>query len=399
MIKERLPKSGSKTKMMRTPILLWGDLVKGKRAVTRRSLVGDSAHECMYAWVYLTDYLAIQRLLSKVTDLHPSKGQSVLADFDTKVWHLLNREIIDPHFQLNQKSFETICFLSGLMYSWKGSLSTVVELGQTFFTAIDKFQLIYALSKEAFDYKIDHLNWVGIDCSDFCNTTAQILHDRVRDRITLLTDWQAFTKKNEVLFHSRFVCSYAFPTTSALADFLCKNTDCTVIEDAFSTTKDEKTTYNHGQKEVFFSLDQLCAELHRTGFETFILDFYGDWPSGSEQCLVVKLLIVKKNHIDLGKLQTFTSYHGFKLLADHKLDTNSLMSTISSADWKKIQRNKRTSPVWGRTNTSEIISPFRSILDKMKIFLKGYRSYSLRGQNAERELLRHFNSQRSVEVD
>lgn len=381
---------------MRTPILLWGDLIKGKKAVTRRSLVGESAHECMYAWVYLTEYLAIHRLLSKITDLHPTNSKSALADFDAKAWHSLDRRVIDPHFQLNQKSFETLCFLSGLIYSWKGSLSTVVELGQTFFTAIDKFQLIYALSNEKFDYQISHLKWVGMDCSDFCNTTAQILHDRYRDKIALLTDWRSFKKKDEVLFHSRFVCSYAFPNTSTLADFLCKNTDCALIEDAFSTTKDEKTTYNHGQKEVFFNLDLLCAELHHAGFVTYILDFYGDWPSGSERCLVVKLLMVKRDRIDLDKLKNFVAYHGFKLERDLKSDIlNSLMSTISSADWKKIQLNKQISPVWGKTDTSEERPFLQSIRDKVKIFLKGYRSYSLQGRNAEKELLRYLSSIKS----
>lgn len=41
---------------------MWGDLVKGQKAVTRRTLVGFRAHECMYAWVYLTDYMAVKAL-------------------------------------------------------------------------------------------------------------------------------------------------------------------------------------------------------------------------------------------------------------------------------------------------------------------------------------------------
>ena len=46
----------------RLPVLLWGDIVKDGAPVLRRALAGTDAHDCMYAWVYLTDFLANRRL-------------------------------------------------------------------------------------------------------------------------------------------------------------------------------------------------------------------------------------------------------------------------------------------------------------------------------------------------
>ena len=42
--------------------MVWGDLVEYQKPIVRRTLVGDNAHECMYAWVYLTDFLNVKRL-------------------------------------------------------------------------------------------------------------------------------------------------------------------------------------------------------------------------------------------------------------------------------------------------------------------------------------------------
>lgn len=46
----------------RLPILLWGDIRKNSSPVLRRVVAGPNAHECMYSWVYLTDYLSVINL-------------------------------------------------------------------------------------------------------------------------------------------------------------------------------------------------------------------------------------------------------------------------------------------------------------------------------------------------
>ncbi|MEM9683849.1 MAG: hypothetical protein AAF942_11340, partial [Pseudomonadota bacterium] len=50
------------TPQPRLPFMVWGDLRSGGGPVLRRKLVGWRAHECMYAWVYLTDYLAVRKI-------------------------------------------------------------------------------------------------------------------------------------------------------------------------------------------------------------------------------------------------------------------------------------------------------------------------------------------------
>ena len=104
---------------MRVPFLIWGDLQKGKKAITRRSLVGKRAHECMYAGVYLTEYAAIKRLNneSQLLDSIAVEPTSALSNFDSKAWEILDRSFIDPHFQLNKLSFDVSILLNALVYS------------------------------------------------------------------------------------------------------------------------------------------------------------------------------------------------------------------------------------------------------------------------------------------
>jgi len=387
---------------MRTPILLWGDLVKKNKAVTRRSLVGEAAHECMYAWVYLTEFLAVRRLSSNLEKIKmKSEVCSILSDFNQKTWEMLDRKQIDPHFQLNKATFETPSLLNAIFYSRKNPLvlPSVVELGQTFFTAIDKFNLIETLSKDRFalNYNTSSINWIGIDNSEFCNTTSTTLHDAIQQNITIYPDWKEFVPHNESIFHSRFVCSYAFQSTASLADFLSDHFDCAVIEDAFSINPSEISVYNHGQRETFFNLTLLNKRMADANFETYVLDYYGDWPSGSAPCLVVKILFLKKNLLDLEKFKEFLTYHGFNFeLKDQSKEDilTSLLSKISSSQWKKIYRNKKTNPIWGKTEISEghlMKNLIKSFYNKFLIFKNGYRSYNLSGRNADEAIISYIN--------
>lgn len=84
----------------RVPILVWGDLVNMAKPVVRRTLVGQRAHECMYAWVYLTDYLLVKRIATTLKGMKLDKAMllQALGTFTT------NREI-DPHYQHNLEAW------------------------------------------------------------------------------------------------------------------------------------------------------------------------------------------------------------------------------------------------------------------------------------------------------
>ena len=200
--------------------------------------------------------------------------------------------------------------LNALIHSWNNSnvsLPAIVELGQTFFSFIEKFNLVQNLSIAHLNlnYNVENLQWIGIDNSEFCNTTAQILHGSYNQNIKIYKDWKSFQKEEYAIFHSRFVCSYAFQSTATLADYICENFDCALIEDAFSVTDNEEITHNHGQKELFFNINLFNQLLFNNNFETYILDYYGDWPAGSNQCLVVKMLIIKTGSINQEKFKSF----------------------------------------------------------------------------------------------
>lgn len=385
--------------MSRTPILLWGDLIKGKKAITRRSLVGNAAHECMYAWVYLTDYLATQRLQNELPSLQNSNSnESFLTNFDEITWNHLDRTKIDPHFQLNKSGFETSAYLNALLFSQKKKLSTIVELGQTFFAAIDKFALVHQVSKKHFklNFSPASIQWIGIDNSEFCNTTAQVLHNQFQSNITIYDDFSKFPKQSEAIFHSRFVCSYAFEKTLDLTNFLTDHFECAVIEDAFSTEEMDVLTQNHGQRETFFNLKEFQDVLNKKNYQLYLIDSYGDWPAGAERCFVVKLLIIKDGAIDLTKLENFLSFHGFSLSQAPNPKTDLLpylKNQISPSDWKKIYANKKTNPVWGKTNLTKH-SPLKTLMNRFKnrfaILKNGYSHYDLKGKNAEEELVRHL---------
>lgn len=379
---------------MRVPILLWGDVVSGEKAITRRTLVGERAHECMYAWVYLTDFLSIKRLTQKGDALKKIANFKFFKDFDSSAWNTLNRKEIDPHFQIISKQFETAGFMGGILRGLNNKeKATVAELGQTFFTFIDKFRFLEKLSNEPLDS--EQINWVGIDNSEFANITASTLHINHKN-ISFYNDWKDFKTNGNAIFHSRFVCSYAFPTTNAFADFISSNFSACVIEDAFSIVGKEVEVFNHGQRQLFFSLNDCVNKLRSQGFKVFLIDWYGDFPAGSEKCFVTKLLVFKESAVDLAAVCQHLSNHGLNfdpLKADIPDMLNYMDTRIDSKEWAKIKDNKLVNPVWSRTvvketNLSEDFKNIaRKIRNKFRIVKNGFHRHDLRGQNMDESIL------------
>ena len=82
----------------RLPLLLWGDVLAGRPSILRRALAGSDAHECMYAWVYMTDFIAHGNLLS----LLESKRIDIssIDEIDGELWSLVDRNVVDPQNQI-----------------------------------------------------------------------------------------------------------------------------------------------------------------------------------------------------------------------------------------------------------------------------------------------------------
>jgi len=115
----------------RVPLLLWGDLIRGGQPVLRRALAGPDAHECMYAWVYLTEYLALCRLQDALAAGGPIPRDVFFRWFDEKAWELLDRAVIDPHFQLVKESLQLMACVTALAGA-SPQRPQIVELGSTF---------------------------------------------------------------------------------------------------------------------------------------------------------------------------------------------------------------------------------------------------------------------------
>ncbi|PCJ50624.1 MAG: hypothetical protein COA74_02295 [Gammaproteobacteria bacterium] len=383
---------------MRIPILIWGDLQLGKKAVIRRSLAGNRAHECMYAWVYLTEYFAIKRLTDKITLLKSNveQTQSALHDFDSKAWQVLDRSAIDPHFQVNKTSFDVSVLLNALVYSnsiIKPS-AQIVELGQTFFTAIDKYKLVKLFSADKFDTDNTEIRWVGLDNSEFCNLTAVTLHPEMNKSINIFNDWSDFQADEGAIFHSRFVCSYAFQTTNQLVDYLVSNYSSIILEDAYSFDGTDFVTENHGQKQVFMHLEKLINKMICHGYDCHILDYYGDYPADAGRCLVVKMIFMKQADYNFEKLITFLTYHNLNInLKSTESVVKEMLSSINKKDWREIESNKKVNPVWGKTEKSTLSKwqKFKNrINNKLKLRATGYKSYNPTSINVEEEILRHL---------
>ncbi len=238
----------------RLPILLWGDLVRGSKPVLRRALAGFRAHECMYAWVYLTEYLALQRLLESLPGLENNVRASLFELFSNRLWSHIDRDRIDPHRQLDRSAFETMAHIVSLAAAHDQTQPLLVELGSTFFAGKTKFEIVNAVARERLsDWPQICPDWLGLDNSRFMRDVTLALHGE--KEIALLDDYAKFAGADRFsVFSSRFVATYAFHSGADFAGYLADRFSVAVVEDAHSTTNRDVDVTNHGQPETFFSL-------------------------------------------------------------------------------------------------------------------------------------------------
>lgn len=324
----------------RLPILLWGDIVEGETPVLRRALAGDPAHECMYAWVYLTDFLAHTSLLEQLGG--GTLSLESLGDLDGPAWESTARAEIDPHFQVSAESYHLITALACMTADWRET-PHIVELGSTFGTAVTKWAVVGHVAR-----KDRPMTYTGIDNSPLMARAAKVLHG---EELAVIDDVKALPPGSSSVLLSRFVASYVFPHATALLDWTVDNFEAFAIEDPFTVDGSDWNGQNHGQDETFFSLPLLVDGLIDAGYFVAMISAYSDWPAGTTRCHVVKLVGLRderswgafSHEFDRLSGQSITRVRGGQALLDR------LNSTVDEADWTRIKAAKASSPVWGPT--------------------------------------------------
>lgn len=381
----------------RFPMLLWGDLVKGSKPVLRRALAGDEAHECMYAWVYLTDYLAVCRVRDLLPDLNDDQRRRFFPILDGEIWNEIDRARVDPRFQISSSAFEMVALAAALAATGHDKSPSLVELGSTFFASKTKYEIVDAVAGACVpNWPGMSVDWIGIDNSSFVQDVTRLLHGR--DGVRLVSDVADFSENEtgdsaSVLF-SRFVASYVFPGGRAFAEYAAKRFDAVVIEDAFSTTDQDIEVQNHGQHETFYSLSETVAAFQAAGFQFFLLDSYPDYPSETVPCHVVKYAAVNSRFDVAGAFDHMKAL-GFQIdvnpVTDPSRVTGDLNEQISQDDWAQIKEAKAVSPVWGRTELGQKSnkpksdswwSRLKRRKPKFSLEAEGWAQYGMQGQMA-----------------
>ena len=378
----------------RLPILLWGDLVEDGAPVLRRALAGYRAHECMYAWVYLTDYLAHRRLLDALAGMAPESRRNLLDELDGDLWKRLNRAAIDPHFQLSKAGFEAVAHMACIAAAADERKPVFVELGSTFFASKTKLEIL----NRAADWPPLEPAWIGVDNSAFMHDATRALHGG--SAVRMVNDYHQVAEPERLaLFLSRFVASYAFSGGQPFADYLAGRFQAALIEDAYSTSGEDVRVSNHGQPEVFFSIPETFGRIEQAGFAIHVLDSYPDFPAGSAPCHVIRYLAAKKGVLN-DRANGSLAQLGFARLgapATAGMLLEQLNARITAKQWRIVERAKRESPVWGRTaydaGRKSLFASFRNLLGKGRAYA-GWRRYRLGGPLARREIERALDEEK-----
>ncbi len=351
-------------------MLIWGDIQKYVRPIVRRTLIGNSAHECMYAWVYLTDLL----LLKKYNEYLIDKNYQFKDLLDT-LEHLSNDRRVDPNFQFSRESY-IISMVISRYISFCDESVEIVELGSTFFNLKNKIDLILLKTQK----NRKQIIFIGIDNSDFMKDCTKVLHNDFIEKIKIIKNYNEYNKieKNNI-FTSRFVSSYAFKNTEEFIKFLRHgNFELLIFEEAFGIDGFDINTENHGQTITYFSLNKLISFANLDGYKLIILGIYPDNPALSGRCLVIRIMMIKeKLNFNLDSLINEIRIN-FPSIKDEIIINNlidEVKNITKNINWKIIDKYKLIEPVWGKSPVIQrnMIMKFTDFLFEIKIRIKtGY---------------------------
>jgi hypothetical protein len=345
----------------RLPFLLWGDLRKNKKALLRYALAGEEAHLPIYFYVYLREYFEYKKLA--VTSLKAKSLKDLKTKlkrlFPNKLWLLENDQILRAYF------IKTVGDYENKLNVW--------ELGSTLFTISTKVDyLIGAFGKKT---KIDYH---GIEKNEYLSQLSKILHPscKVYPDIKHINPLK---KKNKNLFVSRFVSSYVFKNTDALADQISLF-DYAFLTEPFNFNGGDCVRYNHGLPNTFFDFCALLNRLHAT-HNLFSAGYYYDHPAGTAPCFVCDLVIVAKNAKHSQSIQTKLnqSFDTFERIGDPAAFMKRVRSEINKKEKTILKVSKLLNPVWGKVDLSN--QPMKIVLSLIKSILPSYKKYNFKFNN------------------
>jgi hypothetical protein len=300
----------------------------------------------------------------------------------------------------------------------EGRLHAIAELGSTFFASQVKFKLINCVAEQSIRRLATYSpRWTGIDNSRFMHDVARLLDNGLQT--DFLADFAAYEPNGaSAALISRFVASYIFGNAESLGDYIADRFDVAVIEDAYSPTASDIEVYNHGQREHFLSFGKLTERLAARDVDVYVLGSYPDFPAGTHRCHVVRYIAAKRS---LSMATTFDEAErmGFRKPLSRKAVkgprfVEELNDRVDDDMWKRVERAKQASPVWGPTppgdtaqqdNLPTLFARIRAMLTGSKpsgvrisneLKQSGWNNYHLDGQLAADEIERALREQQRL---
>ena len=339
----------------RIPINIWGDVrLKGLPPVVRRVLCGIDAHDCMFAWVYLNEFLTLAEMKGGTNFQDPTKelikGNGLLSSN----FEILRKRTQDPQSQVTQDLITIFFPLALAIKLSKGNEIEFCELGSTFFSSIEKLEIARLVSNLSGSF--NEILFTGIEYSQFLRRAGEFCHQDYK--IRYFTSWDQWEPERKYTFClSRFVASYAMKSTDVILKWLQKfKVFC--ITEIFNSESSEFECWENGLPVRFFNLSAFIDTMVKNGWVMYLTDAFPDYTcEENHKCLVGRIFGIKQDYAsNIGFLDHLTKYPDFATAFSSSLIQAGTGAAIlertigqkSKSEWKKIMSYKNIYPIWGR---------------------------------------------------
>lgn len=329
--------------MERLAFLQWGDLRKNKKAILRYALTGEEAHLPVYLYVYLkelNEYDSLEKEKIHATCLKKLR-ETIEKKKPEKQWLLADDQIyrVALAFYLGLKKTINVYELGSTICNFKAKLSYLEK----------------ALRKKT------RINYIGIEKNEF----LIFLSNKLNAKQKIVKNLPKITEKNNSLFISRYVASYAFKKTEDFSNHLIQY-KYAFISEPFYYQDCDFSTHNHGLLNVFFDFHKFYEEINKT-HDIFSTSAFLDYPSGTDLCIVMNLVLLKRGKIGTERIKRKLNAFGISCDAVSKEFKKEILFSHSENDIQKIKFSKWLNPVWGNTDLSKEGN-------SMQRFFKGYKT-------------------------
>jgi hypothetical protein len=347
----------SDPELRRLPLLVWGDAFpSGDRPQVRRVLAGADAHECMYAWVYLNEQLAVREM----ADAARRQAYTPLCSLDElRVrFQALKSAATDPQSQISDELLDTFMPAAMFLTAAGADNAEFCELGSTFLASIEKLDLCSRILGTPLERA--KVLFSGIEYSPFLRRSSTYFHPHDMVRLSITPDeWQ---RTRESVFHiSRFVGSYAFRSTESFASELSRS-DAFHIIDVFNLETADFHSWDLGLPITFFNFPALIDTLMDSGFELFLTRVDPEFhAAGQRRALVGRLFGIRREAAArLRYYERFESLGGFAAAlsarplarGDGEKILDEVDASLTPGQWEALAEYKKFFPIWGRSSVN-----------------------------------------------